>query len=330
MLMNKNTRISIHIPISPNKAFYSRLTWLRKSLDSLGAPYSDALLHITISNEEHVTHESVEHEFYDYIRNKERYRLHITDSSRFAAYSYGETAGLRFKNIDDSDITIFCDADILFIDRIDDLIDTALMEGGIYGVIAHISPFKGIKTSPQEMWNHLSKRYLNETIELSYKHSHMPHIPCPAYYNYGMIIGRTETWNKFKDFAYENFSEIIELTTQDTLFKSETYRAFSMQLSLTLSLHKFNIHTKPISDIYNCANDEKTASLLGQMIDHVRIIHYLRNTFFNRDSIFTSHDEINAFLNLEHIDPVSKILQDKVKNVLNDLDKSTYPFTNSI
>jgi lipopolysaccharide biosynthesis glycosyltransferase len=316
MLKQFNRKISIHIPISPNIAFYSRLKWLRKSLDILGTPYDESTLHVTVSSEDQISIESIIESFSEFKNHSDRYRFYITDSIEFKKYSYGETAGLRFKNIDIADITIFSDADIFFIDRIDSLIENCLSNSGIYGVIAHISPFRNQTIPSSEIWEELSLKFTGSKIPLSYFHSLDKTTTCPAYYNYGCVIGRTNEWNIIKDFAYENFKSIQNILRESFDNSDGTPLFFCMQISLSLALHKYNIKTHAISDLYNCANDYQVAEILGENLKNIKVIHYLRQNHFNRDEIFTNNENIDKFINLKDIDSVSNILQKRIKEII--------------
>jgi hypothetical protein len=312
------TSISIHIPISPNISFYSKIKWIRKSLDSLGTPYNKSILHITVSNENNISLDIISNCFEEFKKNRHRYRFYITDSSKFAQYSYGETAGLRFMNIDNSDITIFCDADILFIKPFDELLEETLTYGGIYGVIAHNTPFHNLDKSNEEWWNCLSDMITpNDTINLNHSHSLHPNIKCPPYYNNGFIIGKTDDWKKIADFCYQNFRDIYKLLPESYNRVEGSSNFFSMQISFSLALHKFKIKTHPISNIYNCANDQRLANLLGNKTNDIRIIHYLRGRYINRNLIFVSREQINKFLELNEVDDITGKLQDAVVEIMN-------------
>lgn len=310
------TSIAIHIPISPNLGFYSRLKWIRKSLDILGAPYNRAILHITVSNENDISYQKIHNTCTEFERNKHRYRFYIVEKEKFNQYSYGETAGLRFMNIDNSDITIFCDADILFVDRIDDLISLVNKNEGIYGVLAHNTPFHHLETSYDEWWSKLANKFLKSEIDLNYKHSLHPTIKCPVYYNNGFIIGAKNSWNKIAKFCYNNFRDIYNYLPDNYLGINGSPRFFSMQISFTLALLKFSINTHPISEIYNCANDQRVFNNLDSKKNDIRIIHYLRDNFFNRDLVFSTNEEINSLLKIDEDDNILKLFQDTINKII--------------
>lgn len=308
--------ISLHIPISPNISFYSKIKWIRKSLDFLGEPYSSAKIHLTVSNEDGITINTLINSYPEFKENISRYRFYITNKISFDQYSYGETAGLRFKNIDNSDITIFCDADIFFIKRIDDILNNIIAEGGIYGVLAHTTPFQPLEKTNEEWWNYLSLKYTNQLIPLNFKHTLNSKVNCPLYYNNGFIIGKTIDWKKIKDFSYSNFKDIFNILPLKYLNNDATPRLYCMQISFALALHKFKIKTAPLSDIYNCANDQGIANILQNEINDIRIVHYLRKTAFDRDVIFVNKDSVDRFLSIENLDVISKIFQISVQNII--------------
>ncbi|MFW5886118.1 MAG: hypothetical protein ACOCUL_00030 [Bacteroidota bacterium] len=308
-------KIGFHIAISPDIKFYSRIKWLRKSLDYLGEPYNKSVFHICLSNENNITIDSVINSFPEFHENKSRYFFYLTDRHQFEEYSYAETAGLRFKNIDDSDITIFCDADIFFVNEIDNLINAVKEKKGIYGVIAHYSPFSNFGKSIEDSWNNIAQKIIGEKLDLKYTHSLKKTDKCPAYFNFGFVIGDKESWNKIKDYAYKNFKEVFHsLPSNDPNYITGP-KFFCMQVSLSLVLQKFKIKTYPINEIFNCANEEAMLPLINNKTEDIRVIHYLRNKLYDRDKIFVDNQATLDFLKMKKLDPISLKFQSRVNDI---------------
>lgn len=312
----KNISLSLHIPISPNLSFYSRILWIRKSLDSLGSPYNSAKLHISVSNEDNITEDKLISSFDEFYLNRNRYEFYITDKNEFCNYSYGETAGLRYLNIDNADVTIFCDSDIIFVNRIDDLIEDVLTKNGLYGVIAHYSPFIEHKKTMEDYWNDISLKITKEKINLENRHSLNQTDKCPAYYNNGFVIGDFDTWNKIKQPAYNNFKEVFDELTGSIDSNNISVKFFTMQISLALILNKLKISTYSINEIYNCANQNDMLGLINNDIRNIRVIHYLRDNYYDRDFLFQNINSINSFIGLKNVDIISEVMQEKVDEII--------------
>lgn len=310
-------KIALHIPISPNIKFYSKILWIRKSLDYLGAPYSNSKIHITISNENDISIENIIQSFPEFLKNRNRYFFYLTEKNEFLKFSYGETAGLRYLNIDKSDITILCDSDILFINRIDQLVKQALKHNCIYGVLAHYSPFSRDQDKSASRWNELSVKYTNNKIELPFYHSLDPSIKCPAYFNNGFIIGNRRMWSRIKNLAYQNYKEIFYDLPINGKTPILSERFFTMQVSLTIVMLMLKIRAYPVNEIYNCANQNEMIPLLKNNIKDIKIIHYLRNNYFDRDEIFQTQEKLDSFLKLTNIDEISGEMQEHVLKIIN-------------
>ncbi|MCP4457238.1 MAG: hypothetical protein GY816_04305 [Cytophagales bacterium] len=309
-------KISVYVPISPNIGFLSRVKWIRKSLDHLGSPYSEAIIHVILGYEDNGQIGLNPKEFTEFSANKHRYRFHSTNRQKFNKYSHLETAATRFMAIDDADISILCDADVMFIKRFDELIELVQSNEGIYGVIAHASPFTLLDKMPNEWWESISVNFCNEEIKLSYSHSKQPDIQCPAYYNNGFIIGDNKSWKKIKEFCYQRYGEVCQFLPEKYNGRDSSPRFFTLQIILSLALLKFGIKTQPISEIYNFPNDQLLSEKFSSLLSDIRIIHYLRTNHFDRERIFTKNVETNRFLLIEKIDLVSSILQKHVSEII--------------
>jgi lipopolysaccharide biosynthesis glycosyltransferase len=314
---NREPSLSFYIPVSPHPKFYSRVKWIRKSLDYLGTPYSKAIIHLTIGNEKDISIEQILGGFAEFSSHQHRYRFHVADKEKFEKYNWLETGATRFKVIDEADIIIHCDADIIFVKRFDDLLSKVISSRGIYGVIAHSSPFSSLDIQPIQMWKLLSLKFCNKEIELKHMHSKQAWISCPAYYNNGFVIGDHESWQKIKIFFYQNFSEVFDVLSQGK-DPNHSPGFFSLQISLALALFKYDIRTQPLPEIYNFANDEVLIQKYESQVSDVKIIHYLRKKFFDRDYIFRDNDQTDRFLTLQNLDPISKILQQHIAQIIED------------
>jgi hypothetical protein len=129
------------------------------------------------------------------------------------------------------------------------------------------------------------------------------------------VIGDNQSWQKIKSFYYQNFSEVFGLLASDKEL-NHSPGFFSLQISLTLALFKFNIPTHPLSQINNFANDDVLCEKYVSLLSDVRIIHYLRQKYFDRDFIFIVKDQTDRFLTIQNLDPISKTMQQHVKKII--------------
>jgi lipopolysaccharide biosynthesis glycosyltransferase len=283
------TSIAFHIPISPTLAYFSRLKWLCKSIRSWSSRFSSIHFHLSISNEDSVTLSKLSRDYAEIINDRSCYHLHICDKVRFNRFHYIETGAARYLHIDNSDITIFCDADIIFLADIIELIDMILEKGGIYGVLAQGSPFfeRTQNAWAQEQvhnnetwWHLLFEQFIGTSCKFG--HSYLAQAKkCPLYYNAGFLIGKTKDWLAIKDYAYTIQEELIQVFIDLRRYGGRLPIGYTFQIAFTLALYKFNIRSHPISPAYNAWNTSEFLRISKVSLKDIKIIHYFVDHYIN-------------------------------------------------
>ena len=322
-------KITLHIPISPTKAFFSQVQWLRRSLDVLGEPYSTAKLYIAVSRDYQGQLNNCLASFEDLQEHRERYLICPVDSSRFSKFHYLETASFRYLMLDDSQITIFCDADILFLERFDELLQRTLDQATISGVIARGSPFnqgaaalksRVARLSNDEWWNALFNRLLDSLAPLVHQYLRQTSQKCPLYFNAGFVIGKTSTWKSIAQYAYYILEELIVELIALRRPGSALSVQYAFQIALTLALYKFEIPVQPLSPAYNAWNGPEFLGAVGISKRDVKVVHYYADQLMNFYKTMPFEAMIARVQKEKILDPISTLLIERVNYIRETLN----------
>jgi lipopolysaccharide biosynthesis glycosyltransferase len=319
-------KILLYIPISLTAAFVSQLKWLRESLDQLGEPYSKVRFHLAVSHDFEGCLDLLVHTLKELCDNSDRYFFHLVDKDRFNKYHYLETGAFRFRILDDSDITIFCDADILFIAGLDELLEQALSGSAIFGVQAQASPFiQGVPSesvqrrvqSNDEWWNILFETFVGTPAPLSHTYLSHSNERCPLYFNAGFLIGPTAVWKLIAEEAYS----LVASITEEMISRKAPARSFQFpfQIAMTLAVYKLKVSAHAISPIYNTGNSSLFVASTSIAKSDVRVIHYYGNPLMNYYKSIGFEAMIERVRPERVLDSVSSLLVERYDELLKGL-----------
>jgi len=310
------TRICFSFPASPNDAFYSQLAMFRLALDSFGGIYKEADIVIVFGAEDII---EIPNKWRPHLNRK--IIIHWAPIMDFNKKNYDAQGDFQWL-LDYSKYDIVCilDADTLLIRPIDDLISKVLKNHSLNGTIAHYHfPIEKGET-PKGKWNEIANEFIGKDIQNNYQHTLMVdqdsvYKNCPFYINFGFIIMTPEILKTISSFY-------LDIRPQVAKKLKNPY--FSAQVSLALTVEYHNIKTNSIDLRYNFPNDEHADSIYGNLLDDIRLIHYLRLNYFKRHEIFTSRDKYLDFIGLE-LSGSNLIFQNFILNLTHGI----YPFNDS-
>jgi hypothetical protein len=161
-----------------------------------------------------------------------------------------------------STVCVLLDADILVLDSLKEIIKKARSELGIYGVLAHESPFK----KEQLSWDTILKKF-NLKIELkSFKKQIKNNDYCPpCYFNNGFIVLNKKLMHKLAPYIKKYVYSLNNLKNK-----------FKAQICLCLSVLESGIPIKNLNYEYNFSSSIEEVFAGGGVIDtkKIKIFHY--------------------------------------------------------
>ena len=308
-------KICFSIPASPNHEFYSQIAMFRLALDSLGGIYENADLIISLGHEGKIN-SKLPRRWKSYL--SKNVIFHWVSPEEFKEKSYMAQVDHRWKiDYSEYDIVVLCDADVIILKPIDDLLFLTLKSPAITGAIAHTN-FRPRKNSdPQGTWNELATKLLGRTLRFDYRYSlavnkEPEYTFCPFYLNFGFVLFTPDLLDSIKDTFLEFRPKVASMIVNPY---------FSAQVTLPLAAEYCQIPTRAVGLRYNFPNDEFADEFQKNELSDVRIIHYLRSHHFDRQKMFTTKKFFKQFLSLD-LDGCDKFFQEFII----DLTNGQYPF----
>jgi hypothetical protein len=208
----------------------------------------------------------------------------------------------RYAQPSDADIVVLCDADICPVGRFDELL--ALLEPpapAVTGLQAHASPFwDGNNDGTWRMLleaigapdTPLSRRY---SMDISGEQG-----SAPPYFNYGFVA--------FNAAAFEAIRPHLDRLHQLVLQRLPKC-PFAAQVALSLAMVSTSTQAIPVGHEYNCANDDRLVANKLVRLDDIRIIHYLRENGFQRETLLSEPAAFEAFVSAPSANPITERLR---------------------
>lgn len=314
-------KLTFLIPISVTVPYLSRVEWLRRSLDSLGAPYSDARIGLALSRDSSDDLESTVRSFPEVLQNPSRYFVAAVDRARFDSINYLETGAYRFRMLDDSDVTIFCDADIFFIQRFDGLLNEVMRQECMAGVIARGSPFtQGLSYNKSQRnrlcnelwWNHLFQIFLQRPAPLKYSYSAQPTTLSPFYCNAGFLVASTRVWRAISEFAYDWVTEVVSEIIRSRLPKRRLVIQYAFQIAHALATYHVGLNHRVLCPGFNAWNGSSFCASTGVSPEEIHVIHYYGNPVMNFYKRLDFMSMMRRVSDEPLLDPVTSLLVKRV------------------
>lgn len=174
-----------------------------------------------------------------------------------------------------ADVVVFADADLIFMDRINDILEFAVKNEVICGCTAYGTPFRRSQSDMENsmsIWEDLYEEFgltcrkWTKTLEGT---------DCPyGYFNGGFIVFPVSLYKKAS--AFREIIEDYHFCMIDVMKKFSQSYSCSPQVSNLFCFEKIGLPYLSIHPKYNCCVDEQN------MPEDVRIIHMIGANWKNR------------------------------------------------
>jgi hypothetical protein len=296
--------LEIRVPISPRPYFFRQVECLYRSAQACGGLTGDVRVVVSVGEDM---------EPYDIAATQPWSDTNVlwrwVKREEFRKLGYHAAVLDRFKVESDATVVLFADADTLFVNNVDDLLESLQTVPAIAGVMAHVPPFV---TRPEETWettfSKLGRRLPSDLHQHTgwgaMFHRHDVRFS-PIYYNFGAVFVPRHLLSNLAD-AYHR--QLVVAESADVGY-------FIGQLALTLAIYKLDLPRIALSPRYNFPNDPMFEAQYPQDLADLRILHYLRLDEVQRDTIWRSQEETLAFINRRNLRPSNEILRRTVEKL---------------
>lgn len=238
-----------------------------------------------------------------------------TDRGEFKRHSYFATGLDRWAAPFDCDYVLMADADILVLAPLDELTEALPTSRSIAGVIATKPPFTARgKGDDETRWPALYRAAGLTPPPFEFPiPGHGTHYPmsgiakCPAYYNFGFVIGRNEAMNAIRETFHSDYAVANDFM--------QTVLAAQAGLGLSIARHRLDAAALPLR--YNFWTQAKYLANFPEEAEDVRVLHYLNGPF-------RKHGDTNSIADVQEWvaarsdtpDPVEDLLVRALNRVL--------------
>lgn len=287
-LRTRLLNVEFLIPGSPNDAFCSQIAFFSLALKKLGPPYNSARVVFCCGNE---FPKKIYQRWANYLASVEIRQVSQSEAENDSIFAQIDA---RFDAVStDADISIFCDADILVVRRLDNLLLKIVDQNRIAGSIAHFPVPYRRDISTSEAWAQLFHEMRVRPNDQWFRHTLtgsgavLSDSICPFYVNFGFVMAPPRIWKTLKSDACEIRRKLMSIL--DAPY-------FSAQVALTLAIYKNDISVESLPLRYNYPNDEAADLLWPQERQYATVYHYLRDASFDRAKIFCTKSDFLKFI----------------------------------
>lgn len=280
-------RFDFIIPASPTPGFISQIAMFRLALDRLGGDYYDARLVAVFGDE---VHAELSSRWKGHFARVDVVRVPIDEFERghFAA-----TGRHRFNVMrSDADLVFMCDADTIIRKPFGDEVLRLAHSNAIGGVIAHYHfPWVERSGDPVADWNRFGQAVNGRDVDVRHRYTLQEGSPLqsPFYINLGFLAGSPIVLRDLDD-EMQRSRERVRVMLQN---------CFDAQVTLALAVDNLSMPSVALPMRYNFPNDPIADRLYRTELDEACIIHYLRTTHFDRQTIFAEKAAFDRLLSLE-------------------------------
>lgn len=307
-------KVVVLVAASPTAAFYSQIAALRRALLALDWRRWETGLCVFVGGE---PGDGSTSEWLPFLPDTAFVRASSVRSERYPIWAQSDDIFRVAPWV--ADVFVVMDADTLPVAGFEDVLDEVASRGCMAGVIAHNAPppFPGMEQ--RKYWETISDGLVAQPLDFDHRYSLLPESTpierreSPFYVNFGVVF-----------FARTAYSEMAPayLRIRDSVEPRMHAPYFSGQVALTLAAANTATPTWSLPMRFNFPNDPGAAELYPQEAENAVIYHYLRTLNFDRQRIFSSQNDYEAFLRLE-LTGVDRAFRDCVCRQLG----SSYPFS---
>jgi glycosyltransferase involved in cell wall biosynthesis len=311
LLMDRTAAISvvmleIRVPISPKPYFFRQVECLYRSAQACGGLTGNVRIVVSIGEDM---------EPYDVAAAQPWSDTNVIWrwAEREEVRKLGHHAAVldRFKVESDAATILLADADTLFVNGVDDLLESLKTVPAVAGVMAHGPPFVG---RPNETWETIFKKLGRSLPSDLHQHTgwgtmfqrHDVRFS-PIYYNFGAVFVPGPFLSALAD-AYRRQLVVAERANVGY---------FVGQLALTLAIYELDLPRIALPPRYNFPNDPLFEAQYPEDLADLRILHYLRLDEVQRDKIWQSPDDTLTFLARRNLRPSNEALRRTVEKLWN-------------
>jgi hypothetical protein len=296
--------LEIRVPISPKPYFFRQVECLYRSAQACGGLTGNVRMVVSVG-------EDIEP--YEIAATQPWSDANViwrwAPREEFRELSYHAAVLDRFRVQSDADVVLFADADTLFVNSVDDLLQSLQTTPAIAGVMAHVPPFT---SRPGDTWETVFRRLGRSLPSDLHQHTgweimfHQPALRfSPIYYNFGAVFVSRPL---LRDLAAAYQRQLLVAETADVGY-------FVGQLALTRAVYELDLPRIALSPRYNFPNDPLFEAHYPRDLADLRILHYLRQDQVQRDAIWDSPEETVAFINRRDLRPSNEALRRTVEKL---------------
>ena len=295
-------KFEIRVPISPREDFFRRIEFLHRSIRACRGDTANAHLVVSVGDDI---------EPFDIAGREPWSRDQVTwrwvDREAFRRLSYFATGLDRFRVESDADIVLFADADVIFVQGVDDLLKSLLHQPAIAGVMAHVHPPPGLDwirlfteaqiPLPTDAYQHSGWRLMCDDPALRFG---------PAYYNFGAVFVPGE-WLPSLAYVFERSLPVAE---------NAGAGVWKAQVALTMALYRLGLRRLALEPRYNFPNIPLFESGYPEDLRDIRILHYLRTEIVNRERDFSSPEALRSLVGRKDLTGSNEVLRTTLEKLL--------------
>lgn len=218
----------------------------------------------------------------------------------------------------DADVLVRVDADTLPIDTLEPMLDLVLERSAIAGTVAHYRFPSKPGVSNRAAWLSAAEGLIEQPFRFDYVYTlastelPLEERETPFYLNDGCVF--------FARDYFEQFAPLyLELRPQ--LMQRLWTPWFAGQAALALAVARIPLPAIALPLRYNFPNDEIAARRYPEELENVKVVHYLRTTEIDREAIFQSAEQYQAFLTRK-----LNVANTKFRNAVRSVFGDDYPF----
>jgi len=311
LMSESREMLEVHLPISPNRHFFTMAHYFAASLRLKGGALADSRLVITVGED------CEPYDLYAQTPWSKGYNIEWrwVERGLFRQYSYYATALERFRRDFRAPAVLLADADTFITGDFHGLVEDCLAQRAFSGVIAHGSPFRPNRPGLADSeWRRLYQAAGLAEPKLQYEHTGLGFTRslaearfCPPYFNLGMLAAPAEVMHAIGERFYDTMALV------DRVYPTN----FKCQIALTLILEQLDIPIRTVPVRFNFPNDDKFAGKYPAELATVRLFHYLRRKTgpFDKQRDFADYPAVEAFLQRTDIAGVNQVMQQALRPV---------------
>jgi hypothetical protein len=299
--------LEIRVAISPKPYFFRQVECLYRSAQACGGRTGHVRMVVSVGEDT---------EPYDIAATQpwsnENVIWRWAPREEFRKLSYHATGLDLFKVESDASVVLFADADTVFVNSVDDVLESLEAVPAIAGVMAYVPPFATPWfTRPGETWETLFAKLGWRLPSDLHQHTGWGTMLnrhdvrfAPIYYNFGVVF---VPGHFLPDLAAAFERQLVTAEKADVGY-------FQSQLALTLAIYELDLRRIALPPRYNFVNDPLFEANYPQDLADLRILHYLTDKV-QRETIWQSPQETLAFIRRGNLSPSNEALRRTVEKL---------------